>query len=250
MTLQRSFLDRPIAHRALHDRADGRPENSREAILATVAAGYGIEIDVQCSRDGQAMVFHDYELSRLTAETGAIGSYDAADLQGISLAGGATGIPTLQQVLSLVAGAVPLLLEIKDQDGAMGPDVGPLGAAVAQALDGYAGSVALMSFNPHAVEEMATLCPDRPRGLTTCSYTTQDWPTLPARVRDDLRDIPDFDRVGASFISHEARDLDRPRVSDLKAGGIPILCWTIKSPMQEKEARRVADNITFEQYTP
>ena len=250
MTLPKSFLDRPIAHRALHDRADGRPENSREAVGAAVTAGYAIEIDVQPSRDGRAMVFHDYDLSRLTAESGSISNRDAADLQAITLAGGTTGIPTLEQVLSLGAGAVPLLIEIKDQDGAMGPDVGSLEHAVARALEGYAGEVALMSFNPHGVGKIATLCPDRPRGLTTSSYTARDWPTLPVDVRDRLREIADFDRIGACFISHEGNDIDRPRVAELKAQGVPILCWTIKSAAQEKVARRVADNITFEQYTP
>jgi len=132
----------------------------------------------------------------------------------------------------------------------MGPDVGSLEHAVARALEGYAGEVALMSFNPHGVGKIATLCPDRPRGLTTSSYTARDWPTLPVDVRDRLREIADFDRIGACFISHEGNDLDRPRVAELKAQGVPILCWTIKSAAQEKVARRVADNITFEQYTP
>ncbi|MEM8655149.1 MAG: glycerophosphodiester phosphodiesterase family protein [Pseudomonadota bacterium] len=241
------FLGVPIAHRALHDVTDGRPENSRAAIRAAMAHGYGIEIDVQLSADNRAMVFHDYALDRLAHGTGPIRVVPAGTLDGVTLRGGDEGIPTLDEVVGIVAGQAPLLIEIKDQDGAMGPDIGPLEQAVASVLAGYSGPVALMSFNPHSVARMAELCPDIPRGLVTSAYTAKDWP-LNADTRDHLRDIPDFERVGASFISHEVVDLDRPRVADLKAQGANILCWTVKSPDEEAQARRVAQNITFEGY--
>jgi len=246
--LPRAFLGAPIAHRALHDRAQGRPENGLAAIRAAVAAGYGIEIDLQLSADGQAMVFHDYDLKRLTGETGPIRRRTAAELGGIALSGGdGETIPTFAEVLALVAGRVPLLVELKDQDGGMGPDVGRLETAAVTALNGYNGPVALMSFNPHSVAELARLAPGLPRGLTTSAYDPADWP-LSAATCDRLREIPDFDRVGASFISHEADDLARPRVQALHQGGVPVLCWTIKSPEAEAEARRLADNVTFEGY--
>ena len=120
--LPEGFLRQPIAHRALH--SDGRPENSRAAVAAAVTHGYGIEIDLQLSADGVAMVFHDYALDRLTSETGAVQSRPAAALQSIGLTGGDEGIPTLSDVLALVQARVPLLLELKDQDGAMGPECG------------------------------------------------------------------------------------------------------------------------------
>ncbi|WP_420854806.1 glycerophosphodiester phosphodiesterase family protein [Salipiger pentaromativorans] len=246
--LPAAFLDRPVAHRALHDKAAGRPENSAEAIRAAVAAGYGIEIDLQPSSDGVAMVFHDYALDRLTAETGPVTERSAAELGAIPLLNGTAGIPTLSQVLELVAGRVPLLIEVKDQDGAMGPDVGPLEAAAAETLAGYDGPVALMSFNPHSVATLARLAPRIPRGLTTCGYTPEDTPGLPETARAHLRGILDFERTGASFISHHWRDLSNPRVQELRAQGVPVLCWTIRSPAEEAEARKVAQNITFEGY--
>lgn len=245
-SLPASFLTRPITHRAYHDRAAGRIENSRAAIRAAIAAGYGIEIDVQPSADGTAMVFHDYHLDRLTEGRGAIRDYRAADLADIRLSGMDEGIPTLDEVLALVAGAAPLLIEVKDQDSALGPDVGQLEQAVAAALTGYDGDVALMSFNPHSVAALAKAAPGRPRGITTCAYDPQHWPKVPEARRQELRDIPDYGRVGATFISHEATDLERPRVLDLKAAGAGILCWTIRSPEAEAKARRIADNITFE----
>lgn len=248
VALPQAFLMRPLAHRAWHDLAAGRPENSRAAVRAAVAAGYGIEVDIQPSSDGVPMVFHDYDLRRLTGQPGRTRGRTAAELGGLPLLGGHEGIPTLAEILSLVAGQVPLLIEIKDQDGAMGPAVGDLEQAVADVLAGYAGPVALMSFNPHAVAALARAAPALPRGLTTSAFRAPDWPLLPAPVRDRLRDIPDIDPTGSSFISHEAGDLDRPRVAALKAEGIRILCWTIRSPGAEAAARRIAENVTFEHY--
>ncbi len=247
-TLPEAFLRLPIAHRAYHDVTDGRPENSRAAIRAAIARGYGIEIDVQLSADGQAMVFHDYVLDRLTGRPGAVRQKTAAELGAITLTGGDEGIPTLGEVLELVAGQVPLLIEIKDQDGAMGPDIGPLEEALAEALRGYQGPVAVMSFNPYAIAKMAELMPDVPRGLTTCAFEPAHWPLLPKARGVALAPIPDFDRVGACFISHDARDLSSPRVAELKAAVVPVLCWTIRSPEEEAKAREVAVNITFETY--
>ncbi len=248
MTLDPAFTRRPIAHRGLHDRARGAPENSLEAFRAAVASDYGIELDLQPSRDGVAMVFHDHDLGRLTAQQGPVAQQSAADLGRIALTGGLEGIPTLAQVLDLVQGRVPLLIEIKDQDGAMGEDVGALEAATAAALARYHGPVALMSFNPHSIAEMARLAPHLARGLVTSAYDPDVWAPLSAATCNRLRDIPDYDRTGASFISHEVADLARPRVADLKARGAAVLCWTVRSAAIEAAARKVADGITFEGY--
>ena len=246
--LPEAFCRTPIAHRALHDAEHGRPENSRAAIRAAIAAGYGIEIDLQLSSDGQALVFHDYDLARLTGEQGAIRQRTAVEAAQIALLhGDGETIPTLADVLDLVAGQVPLLVELKDQDGGMGPDIGALDRATVTALEGYQGPVAVMSFNPHSVAELARLAPDLPRGLVTESYVASKVP-LSAATCDRLREIPDFDRVQAGFISHEIHDLTRPRVQALRASGVPVLCWTVRTPEAEAEARKYADNITFEGY--
>lgn len=242
------FLGPPLAHRAFHDVEAGRPENSRAAIRAAIAVGYGIEIDVQRSADGVAMVFHDYLLARLTGRAGAVQHITADELAATRLTGGDEGIPTLAEVLALVAGRVPLLIEIKDQDGAMGPDVGPLERAVAEALATYRGPVAVMSFNPHSVAAFGKAAPNVPRGLTSSAFLSEDWPHLNERRLAALRGMPDIDRIGASFISHDARDLANPRVAEMKAQGMPVLCWTIRSPAAETQAREIADNVTFEGY--
>lgn len=247
MTLPAGLRTVPLAHRALHDITDGRPENSRAAIKAAIAKGYGIEIDVQLSADATAMVFHDYGLERLTDAKGPVRLQTAAQLGQTPLIGGDEGVPSLSEVLQLVSGQVPLLIELKDQDGAMGPNIGPLEQATAEALTGYEGEVAVMSFNPHAVARMAELVPHIPRGLTTSAYDPADWPMSDATCAA-LRQIPDYDRVGASFISHEVADLGAPRVAALKAQGAVICCWTVRDAATERDARQIAHNITFEGY--
>lgn len=250
--LPAAFLNAPIAHRALHDARAARPENTPAAIAAAIAAGYAIEIDLQLSADGEAMVFHDYLLDRLTAEKGPVRLCLSKDLADIGLANSAAGdtIPTLQEVLDMVAGQVPLLVEIKDQDGAMGPNTGALEQATARALQGYDGPVAVMSFNPHAIAAFATHAPHIPHGLVTDSFQRKNWLLVPEKRLQELRNIPDFDRVGASFISHRAEDLNSPHVARIKAAGLPVLCWTIRSSAEEARARLVADNVTFEGYLP
>jgi len=248
--LPEAFLRVPLAHRALHDVSDGRPENSRAAVRAAIAQGYGIEIDLQGSRDGAAMVFHDHDLGRLTAETGPLRQRDAAQLARIPLAGGAEGIPELPGILALVAGRVPLLIELKDQHGRMGESDGALERATAAALAGYAGPLAVMSFNPHMMRAMAALAPEVPRGLVSCAFDAAGWPLLRAETRMRLREIPDYDAVGASFVSHDVRDLANARLPELRGKGAAILCWTVRTREAEAAARQVADTITFEGYLP
>lgn len=246
MTLPDSFFTQALTHRGLH--AASMVENSMAAFRAAIEAGYGIELDIQPSSSGEPIVFHDYDLGRLTGISGPIAQRSTAELGDIELSGSCETIPTLAAVLNEVAGQVPLLIEIKDQDGALGPAVGPLEKAVCDLLKGYDGDVALMSFNPNSVAACQTYAPDIPRGITTCPYPAKDWPTVPKTVRKTQRAIPDFDRVGACFISHQQDDLDSPHVAVLKSRGVPIFCWTIRSAAMEAQARKIADNITFEGY--
>ncbi|RMC36306.1 glycerophosphodiester phosphodiesterase family protein [Paracoccus alkanivorans] len=246
--LPSGFRHIPISHRGLH--GPGVPENSLAAAGAAIAAGYGIELDIQPSADGVPMVFHDDDLERMTGEKGAITVHTAAILTGKRLLGSDEPIPTLAQMLELVAGRVPLLIEIKDQDGRLGAQIGELHLRVAEALEGYDGPVAVMSFNPHIVKAFHDVRPDIPVGITSCGFPAGDWPMLNEELRSHLAAITDFDRAGACFISHDKGDLDNLRVDALKAQGVPILSWTIRSAAEEEMARSIADNITFEDYHP
>ena len=250
IALPTCFLTRPIAHRGLHDVSDGRPENSLAAFRAAIAAGYGIELDVQMSLDGAAIVFHDYHLSRLTGQNGPVAQRPASDLSRIQLNGSQDTITDLEQVLGLIAGQVPLLVEIKDQDGNMGQNVGALEAAVAQALRSYRGPVAVMSFNPYSVCAFGEIRSDIPLGLVTDRFEPEDWPILSAERREHLAQILDLGTSGAGFISHNQAQLEDLPVSALKAQEVPVLCWTVRSRDEEHRARRIADNVTFEGYLP
>lgn len=242
-----AFLQVPLAHRGYHGRLKG-VGNSREAIANAVAHGYGIELDLQLSSDGQAMVFHDDTLNRMTKVRGAVFEKTAADLGNILLAGGRTAIPRLSDILDLIVNKVPLLIELKDQSGNLGPTDGHLERATAVALRNYSGAVAVMSFNPHSVAYMAKFAPEIPRGLTTDSFAAKEWPTVPQARLDHLRKFEELEVIGAGFISHDHRDLTNPMVAELKAAGCAILCWTIETADQERRARQIADNITFEGY--
>jgi glycerophosphoryl diester phosphodiesterase len=247
--LPREFLKGPFAHRGLH--GAGRVENSRAAVQAAVAAGLGVEIDVQLSADGEAMVFHDATLDRLTVEHGPISGRSSSDLGRIALRGGGGTIPTLREILSLVAGRAPLLVEIKDQGGALSQaGVGPLEARAAALLDAYEGPVAAMSFNPSSVAFLRDAAPKLPRGLVACApegYADQG--AAPEHA-ERLAALVAFEAVEAAFLSYDADALPSARVAGLRAAGATALCWTIRSEASARRVRDHVDAITFEGFSP
>lgn len=250
MNLSRAFLARPFAHRGLHDRKARTIENSRGAIRAAMEAGYGVELDLQLSADGEAMVFHDAALERLTGESGPVRARAAAELARIRLTGADETIPTLGDILSLVGGRTPLLVELKDQGGRLDETgVGPLEARAAELLRAYDGPVAVMSFNPASVAEMARLAPDAPRGLTAMAARRYDWRMARAR-RAALAQVADYEATGCAFVSFDHRDLPTPETAALRAQGGAVLCWTVRSASEEATVRAHVDAVTFEGYRP
>ena len=146
------------AHRGLY--GNGIPENSLAAFARACERGVGIELDVQLSRDGVVMVFHDDTLQRMTGCEGRLCEYDAATLQGLSLAGTEQGIPTFAQVLTLVDGRVPLLIELKGEsfDTSLCP-------VLASLLREYEGAYCIESFNPLLLRRMRQCLPGAFYGL-------------------------------------------------------------------------------------
>lgn len=251
MTLPKAFLDRPFAHRGYHDASQGRVENARAAFDAAIKAGFGIELDVQMSRDGIPVVFHDHTLDRLTALKGPVRDRSAEELMGIPLAGGPDVIERLDVILEHIGGRAPVLVEIKDQTGHGGADIAALdqvtGWVVQNAVKDHGVTAAVMSFNPAYVAALSWLDPAIPRGLVGMVF---DEPDLDPEMNAALSDYANFDRSGASFISHDRASLDAPSVARLKAKGVPVFTWTVRSAQEERAARKVADNITFEGYDP
>jgi glycerophosphoryl diester phosphodiesterase len=245
--LDPAFLKTPIAHRALHHASKGIYENCRAAIIAAIEHGYAIEIDLQLSFDGRAMVFHDDTLDRLTDKRGDVSDYTAAELSQIKVGSGQDVIEPLEDILRLIDGQVPLLIELKDQSRQLSQTDGRLEQATIDALSLYHGPVAVMSFNPYMIATMAQLSSELPLGLTTGGFMDPTWGIDAERVAH-LSQIADFDPTRYSFVSHFALELAAPCIQTLKEQGAAIFTWTIRSPEAEAIARQTVDNITFEGY--
>ena len=245
--LDPAFLKTPIAHRALHDASKGIYENCRSAIIAAIEYGYAIEIDLQLSADGRAMVFHDDTLDRLTDKREDVSDYTAAVLSQIKVGSGQDVIEPLEDILHLIDGRVPLLIELKDQSRQLSQTDGRLEQATIDALSLYHGPVAVMSLNPYMIATMAELSSELPLGLTTGGFMDPTWGIDAERVAY-LSQIADFDPTRYSFVSHFALELAAPCIQTLKEQGVAIFTWTIRSPEAEAIARQTVDNITFEGY--
>jgi glycerophosphoryl diester phosphodiesterase len=223
----------PFAHRGLH--GPGRPENSRAAFQAAIGGGFGIELDVQLSADDEAIVFHDYKLDRLTATPGLVADTSTADLAKLRLLGSDEPIPTLADVLALIAGGVPLLIEVKSPDR----HVGALCRAVARALEGYAGAVGVMSFNPEAGRWFAAHAPDRLRGLVVSESGKEGLRGRIERAFSVLRARPDF-------LAYDVRDFPSAFAAARRGKGVPVYTWTVRTAADRARAAPNADQIIFE----
>ncbi len=224
---------RRFAHRGLH-RA-GRIENSRAAFTAAIAAGDGIECDVQMSTDGTAFVFHDSALERLTGQQGVITAMPAQAIGRLLLKDGTETIPPLEEMLALVGGRVPLLIEIKASEIKVGRPC----LAVRRALEGYRGPVAVMSFNPEVGHWFAAHAPRITRGLVV---TEADKRGFRGRVQRHLA----LWRARPDFLAYDVRDLPSRFASAQRIRGLPLLTWTVRTPEAEMTAARHADAPIYE----
>lgn len=236
---------RPIAHRGLHDAASGIVENTPGAARAAIEGNYGIECDVQITADGEAMVFHDDELDRLTTGSGALAQCNAADLQRVPFKATADRMVTLGEYCDLVAERSVLLIELKSRfDGDL-----RIAQRAVDVLRGYKGPFALMSFDPALVVEVRRLAPQMTRGITSEShYKHPDWKKLltPATVRR-LSWMIDTPRACPQFIAHYVNDLPALLPSAMRTlFGTPILTWTVRTDAQRINAQRNADQMIFE----
>jgi glycerophosphoryl diester phosphodiesterase len=198
-----------------------------------MARGMGIECDVQRSRDGHAMVFHDATLERLTAEQGRVAERSAEELGKITLTGGTDAIPTLRQLLDQVAGQVPLLIEIKSPKDSPGR-ISALCLSVRRVLEGYQGAHAIMSFDPRIVGWFARHSPLTVRGLVV---TEEDDKALPGMIRRRLalwHSRPDF-------LAYDIRDLPSRFAGGQRKRGLPVLTWTVRTGEYRERAAAHAD---------
>ena len=239
------LLDRPIAHRGLHDRAAGRPENSLAAFRAAAEQGFPVELDVRLSADGEVMVFHDDELDRLTDLAGRFDSHDAATLSAAHLAGSGQTIPTLAQVLATIDRRVGIAVEVKSFFG----DVGPCEEKTLAQMRAYGGDWIVQSFNPFSLAWFLRHAPEVIRGQI--SGPVQDWDLPWSRWRClQARDYGLLWLSRPDFLCHDCTCLPNPTLDALKARGYPLTCYTVRDRATQARLAGYVDNIIFEGYEP
>lgn len=247
MAADPGFLTRrPIAHRGLHGLAPGMVENQPAAFDAAIAGNYAIECDVQPTADGDAVVFHDGTLDRLTTATGRVEALTAAELAKVPFKATGDRMITLSGLFAQVAGRVPLVVEIKSEfDGRLG-----LTRRVAELAAGYAGPLALMSFDPAPIAWLKTHAPDLVRGIVAEShYAGAHWARMPADLRRDLASLAHFPQTDPHFLSWRVADLPSAATERYRGSlGRPVICWTVRTEGERSIAAEHADQVTFEGY--
>lgn len=236
------FLARqPFAHRGLH--GGGIVENSRAAFSGAAVLGHGIELDVQAARDGEAFVFHDATLDRLTDKSGDFANFSGTELDHITLAGTDENIPRLAEILTLVGGHVPILIEVK----APGALVGVLCLSVRRALEGYRGDIAVMSFNPAVGRWFRHHAPRYVRGLVITEQGESGWlGAFKGRAKRHLS----LWQARPDFLAYDIRDLPSTFAAQQRARGVKILTWTVRTVVQEQVAFAHADEVIYEKPQP
>lgn len=234
-----SFLTRsPIAHRGLHDGNKAVFENSMAAMLAAVAHGYAIELDVQLSGDDRAMVFHDSKLGRVTANQSAVKALKASELAEITLGGTSDVVNTLEEVLQAVNGKVPVVIEMKGDGNET--DAERLARAVAGAVENYDGDVAVMSFEHDLLQAFRATGSKCPLGLTALGI--DDAALEKHRVALDY---------GIEFVSFYVKELPNEFVSEVReTHKMPVITWTVRTQDDVALTNQYADQMTFEGFLP
>ena len=246
----RPRFDRPIAHRGLHDRGAGIIENSLSAFKAAIDRGFAIECDVQLSRDGVPMVFHDDELTRLTGREGPVGSFTAEALERLPLLGSEAGDTPLRLTafLEQVAGRTLLQVELKRQPNEAMRQT--LARTAAAAFADYAGPLTVESFDPQLLIAVRRHGYRGPIGIITTHYR-DDEPGLSRGERRVLRHLLHWPSTRFDFISCFRGALDLPAVRFFRALGMPVTAWTIRSPEEARAALAAgAGQIVFEGFDP
>jgi glycerophosphoryl diester phosphodiesterase len=239
---------RPVAHRGLHDVSRGVVENMPAAARAAMAGNFSIELDIQLTSDGEAMVHHDDELGRLTEGSGPLWARTAAELRQVVFRNTSERMMSLADLCALVAGRVPLVIEVKSHfDGDR-----RLVQRMADVLSSYDGPAAGMSFDPDQVLALRELIPSRPRGIVAeRHYTEADWPAATPDQRAAMTHLRHAFRTRPHFVAYWVNELPAPAPWIARhIFGCPLLTWTVRTAEQRARADRYADQMIFEGFHP
>jgi glycerophosphoryl diester phosphodiesterase len=237
---------RPVAHRGLHEAARGVIENTPSSVAAAIAANYAIEVDLQVTGDGEAMVHHDDALGRLTDGSGALRALAAAELRRVAFKATTDHMISLGELCELVAGRVTLVLELKSHFD----DDRRLPMRVVELLRGYRGPVAVMSFDPGQIAIIRHAAPGLRRGLVAekrYRARHQDW----SWFRSGAAYARAVLEARLQFLAYSVRDLPSPvPLTSRHVFGLPLLTWTVRSDEDRARAGRWADQMIFEGFRP
>jgi glycerophosphoryl diester phosphodiesterase len=239
---------RPVAHRGLHDEAAGIIENMPAAAAAAIAGKFAIECDIQLTSDGEAMVHHDDGLGRLARGSGALLQRTAAELKAVSFNNTSERMMTLADLCTMVAGRVPLVIEVKSHfDGDR-----RLVRRMAEVLSCYDGPAVGMSFDPDQVMALRELIPARPRGIVAeRHYTAEDWPDASPTQRWEMKHLHHAFRTQPDFVAYWVDELPSPAPWIARnVFGRPLLTWTVRTAQQRARAAQHADQMIFEGFRP
>lgn len=239
---------RPIAHRGLHDRAAGVIENTSSAVSAAIEHGFGVEVDVQATAEGEAVVFHDATLERLMDAAGAVADTPLAKLRQIAFRETSDRVWTLDECLDLVGGRTPLVIEVKPSRAG---DT-RLARRVAELVGRRGGPVVVKSFDPRVLVLTRQLSPHVPRGIVGGAFSDAEphWAGLSNAQRFAARNLLHWQATKPDFLSWHLRDLDRRSVRLARRSGRPVMTWTVRTPEDQARAAMGADQIVFEGFVP
>ena len=219
-------------------------ENSLCAAEAAIDGGYAIECDVQVTADGDAVVFHDFDLDRLTAREGAVSTWPRRALEAVALKGGTQQIPGLDDFLARIAGRVPVICEIKSRfDGDL-----RLAERVGDLAESYDGPLAIKSFDPEVIVGLRARSCSRPLGIVCeARFDDPEWNGLSGASRHALANLLHFEDTRPDFLSYHVADLPHAVPYLCRAGlGLPVLAWTVRTPADQARAAPWSDQIVFE----
>ncbi len=232
------------AHRGLHD--GGRAENSLSAFAAAKAHGYGIEFDLRLSADGRLVVFHDATLHRVCGVEGKVVEKTADELAALSLRGTPDGVPTFAELLKLVDGAIPMLVELKEANDESG-----VAEAFLREIEGYAGDFIVESFNPNVLRTVKKARPDILIGILSCNYSREEKYKGKILFRLLERLYLNF-LMRPDFIAYEKGGFDTYTLRYIRRKfNTPLIAWTVRSAEEERKAYGDGfDTVIFENYIP
>ncbi len=244
------LVAKPIAHRGLHDKANGVIENTLSAAEAAIARGFPIELDLQLTADKEAIVFHDFELDRLTGEKGSVVERKLSELTGIGIAGtmGGDKIPSFKQYLEQIAGRVPLVIEIKSKfNGDM-----TLTQRAIEILKDYQGPFVVKSFDPEIVAYLRNHAPHITRGIIgELEYASKADSFMSDELRHHLANMLHFNESQPQFVSWKVHNLPCAAPFLCRAiGNLPLMTWTVRTPEDRARAEKHADQMVFEGFVP